>query len=328
MTESARPRKRSPSKLIGLALIVTGGLLLTASVGYFVLSSIAKAQLGNLEKTVAPGTQDTAAPPGWEPATTPTETGARPKYFTSELPSDSQISFLLDASRGSTQVSPIIDEAQTKPASTPTPSQPTPKPGGSAPPLTGPIEPSALQLVDSSLLPKGVGFKPPATRILIPDIGLDSRVTYLRTVVEDNILVWETPKWSVGHMSGTANPGEAGNVVITGHISSPIRGEGAVFKRLPEIPKLLDFGWKVDIILYTAEEKYLYRVTSTKVVAPDQVDIMATTQDPVLTLITCVPDGVYSHRLIVTAKLMYKAPLEQTPLPCAADNPYCGEPKQ
>ncbi len=189
----------------------------------------------------------------------------------------------------------------------------------------GPIDPSSLRGVDPSAMPSGIGVKPPATRILIPAINVDSKATELTTVIEDGILVWQTPKWSVGYHRGTSNPGEVGNVVMSGHIGSPIRGEGSVFKRLPEISDLLGAGWKVDVITYTRDARYLYRVTKTEVVLPEQVDVMATTADPTLTLITCVPDGVYSHRLIVTAKLIATAPLEANPPPCQANNPYCSE---
>jgi sortase (surface protein transpeptidase) len=32
--------------------------------------------------------------------------------------------------------------------------------------------------------------------------------------------------------------------------------------------------------------------------------VLEQTPDPTATLITCVPDGIYSHRLVVTARLV------------------------
>jgi sortase A len=58
------------------------------------------------------------------------------------------------------------------------------------------------------------------------------------------------------------------------------------------------------VIVATDERQFLYQVVETKVVKPDQVSVMDQTSDATATLITCVPDGVYSHRLVVTARLV------------------------
>ena len=54
----------------------------------------------------------------------------------------------------------------------------------------------------------------------------------------------------------------------------------------------------------TDERQYLYRVTAVKTVTPDQVEVLSQTPDATATLITCVPDGIYSHRLVVSAQLV------------------------
>jgi LPXTG-site transpeptidase (sortase) family protein len=137
----------------------------------------------------------------------------------------------------------------------------------------------------------------PAKRLIIPTLGLDSKVIQLGTKLDRRgQLAWETAPFAIGHHRGTAGPGQNGNMVLSGHISSP--GEGAVFHRLPEL--------KVGegVIVATDERQYLYRVVDTKVVTPDEVSVMEPTPDPTATLITCVPDGIYSHRLVVTARLV------------------------
>ena len=88
-----------------------------------------------------------------------------------------------------------------------------------------------------------------------------------------------------------ALPARRVNMVLSGHISSP--NEGAVFHNLPE----LKVGQGV--IIATDERQYLYRVTDVKTVTPDAVSVLDQTPDPTATLITCVPDGIYSHRLVV-----------------------------
>jgi sortase A len=137
----------------------------------------------------------------------------------------------------------------------------------------------------------------PARRIVIPTIGLDSKVIQLGTRLDRNgQIAWETAPFAVGQHKGMAGPGQNGNMILSGHISSP--SEGAVFHSLPE----LQVGQGV--VIATEERQYLYRVTDVKTVTPDQVSVLDQTPDPTATLITCVPDGIYSHRLVVTARLV------------------------
>ena len=137
----------------------------------------------------------------------------------------------------------------------------------------------------------------PARRIVIPTIGVDTKVIQLGTKLDRlGHLAWETAPFAVGQHKGLAGPGQIGNMVLSGHISSP--NEGAIFHRLPEL--------KVGegIIVSTDERQYLYQVVDTKVVTPDEVSVMDQTPDATATLLTCVPDGIYSHRLGISAKLV------------------------
>jgi LPXTG-site transpeptidase (sortase) family protein len=137
----------------------------------------------------------------------------------------------------------------------------------------------------------------PARRIIIPTLGLDSKVIQLGTRLDrKGQLAWETAPFAVGQHKGLAGPGQNGNMVLSGHISSP--NEGGIFHHLPDL--------KVGegIIVTTEERQYLYRVTDVKTVTPDKVEVLDQTSDSTATLITCVPDGIYSHRLVVTAHLV------------------------
>jgi LPXTG-site transpeptidase (sortase) family protein len=137
----------------------------------------------------------------------------------------------------------------------------------------------------------------PARRIIIPTLGLDSKVIQLGTKLDrKGQLAWETAPFAVGQHKGLAGPGQNGNMVLSGHISSP--NEGAIFHHLPDL--------KVGegVIVSTEERQYLYRVTDVQTVTPDKVEVLNQTSDATATLITCVPDGIYSHRLVVTARLV------------------------
>ena len=132
-------------------------------------------------------------------------------------------------------------------------------------------------------------------RLQIPRIELDSKVVPVGTKTDDQgRMLWETAAFAVGHHKGSGLPGENGNVVLSGHISSP--REGAVFNKLPTVEK------GDGIVLSTADRQYLYVVVETKTVTPDQVDVLDPTDQAIVTMITCVPDGIYSHRLIVRAE--------------------------
>lgn len=165
--------------------------------------------------------------------------------------------------------------------------------GGVGEPRT--ILPAEAGLTDEDFREVPLGVKPPATRIRIPKIGLDSNIVELSTRVDGDKLVWETANNAVGHHQGTANPGEGGNAVFSGHISSPVRHEGEIFKHLPEVRH----GDEITLVTDTAEHRY--RVTDMRVVDPNNISAMKRTGVEIVTLITCVPDYVYTHRLVVTA---------------------------
>lgn len=100
----------------------------------------------------------------------------------------------------------------------------------------------------------------------------------------------ETLKYSVGHFKETAMPGEIGNVCIIGHRSYTY---GEFFNRLNEI-EIND-----DMIIEYEGNKYKYKVTEITVVKPEEVSVLDQTEDEEITLITCTPIHVGSHRLIV-----------------------------
>lgn len=104
---------------------------------------------------------------------------------------------------------------------------------------------------------------------------------------------WEALKRGVGQHIGSADPGELGNLVLTGH--DDIYGE--VFRYLDQ----LEVG--DEVIVFTAANSYVYVVTEKMIVAPTYVQVMDATQDAVLTLITCYPYLIDTQRVVVRAEL-------------------------
>ncbi len=141
-----------------------------------------------------------------------------------------------------------------------------------------------------------VGGRPIIGRVRMDSIRVDSAIVQVGLVRKGAGYVWQTADRAVGFHENSAVPGSpAGNSVFSGHISSI--DEGDVFRRLPEIA----VG---DTIRVTIEGTHTYRVSDILVVSPQDSWVMNQTAAPIATFITCVPDGVYSHRLIVVADLM------------------------
>jgi sortase A len=102
----------------------------------------------------------------------------------------------------------------------------------------------------------------------------------------------KTLRRAVGHIAGTALPGRTGNIGIAGH-------RDTFFRPLRNIQSN-------DVItLTTRNGEYRYRVVSTKVVHPDNVAVLNSDGNEVLTLVTCYPFyflGSAPERFIVRAE--------------------------
>jgi sortase A len=129
-------------------------------------------------------------------------------------------------------------------------------------------------------------------RIEIPRLGIRAMV---KEGVDD-----ETLKVAVGHVPGTALPGEPGNIGLAAH-------RDTFFRRLRDVRK-------GDVLtLTTLDGSRSYRVTSTTVVEPDRVDVLARAGGTSrLTLVTCFPFdwvGAAPKRFVVAALASGKAQL-------------------
>jgi len=158
-------------------------------------------------------------------------------------------------------------------------------PGSSFPP-TSEI-PAPYQHLVQGLTPIPIPTPGPeqATYIVISGIDVDALV-----VQGDG---WEELKMGVGHHIGSANPGERGNMVVSGH--NDVFGE--VFRRLGELMP------GDEIIVYAGETPYRYLVREKRIVQPDEVSVMEPTTKATMTLITCYPYLIDTHRLVVIAEL-------------------------
>lgn len=125
--------------------------------------------------------------------------------------------------------------------------------------------------------------------ISIPRIGVDTDVVGGGYTAG----AWDVPRYTAVHYwPVSAYPGTAGNIIIAGHVGY----QGIIFNRLPNVA----VGDEIFVAAGDQNRRYIVRDVLT--LLPDEIWVMAPTPGETLTLITCVPIGVYSHRLIVRAE--------------------------
>jgi sortase A len=135
----------------------------------------------------------------------------------------------------------------------------------------------------------------PETIPMVSDDGLVGRLEITRlglsTIVVEGVGKTDLGR-AVGHIPGTAFPGQGGNVGIAGHRDTHFRPLKGV-----HVNDL--------IVLTTATGEYRYKVVSSEVVSPDAIEVLDPTPDEVLTLVTCYPFyfvGPAPSRFIVRAQ--------------------------
>jgi sortase A len=101
----------------------------------------------------------------------------------------------------------------------------------------------------------------------------------------------KTLRLAVGHIPGTALPGQVGNIGLAGH-------RDTFFRRLRDIRA-------ADVIrVVTPTGTFAYKVDETRVVSPKDTWVLNHTRTPTLTLVTCYPFtyvGTAPKRFIVHA---------------------------
>lgn len=131
-------------------------------------------------------------------------------------------------------------------------------------------------------------------RIRIPRIDLDLPIYHGTS--EATLLA------GVGHLEGTALPigGNGNRSVLTAH-----RGlaSATLFTELPRV-KLDD-----TLTLTVSGETLTYKVVSTQTVAPEQTEkLLPERGRDLVTLVTCTPLGVNTHRILVTGERVHPTP--------------------
>jgi sortase A len=135
----------------------------------------------------------------------------------------------------------------------------------------------------------------PETRLPAYDDGVIGRIEIARLDISAFVMEGtssRTLRRAVGHIEGTALPGQAGNIGIAAH-------RDTFFRPLRNIRES-------DVIVFrTLTGDYHYRVVSAEIVAPDNVSVLDAGTREILTLVTCYPFyfvGPAPNRFVVRAE--------------------------
>jgi LPXTG-site transpeptidase (sortase) family protein len=130
------------------------------------------------------------------------------------------------------------------------------------------------------------GLRP--TRVKIPRIKVDVEVSEGGFAFNS----WDVPRYSAVHYWPVSGfPGGKGNIIMAAHASF----KDYLFYDLPEV------ALNDEVVVSGAGKERKYKVVQILTVPPEASWVMDPSDFELLTLITCVPFGVYSDRLVVRA---------------------------
>ena len=144
-----------------------------------------------------------------------------------------------------------------------------------------------------------LSFPAPEAILRVPRLGIEVPVLEGTSDI--------TLNRGVGHIAGTALPGQPGNIAITGH-------RDGFFRPLKDARE----GDIIEVQRKSQTDRYI--VSKIKIVFPSDTSVLNNTTDSTLTLVTCYPFyfvGAAPQRYIIQASLLAPAPTSTavTPAP-------------
>ncbi len=130
------------------------------------------------------------------------------------------------------------------------------------------------------------------------------RLTVPRLKIKEASVYVDSNDLSKGlvQLSGSAMPGEKGNLFISGHsaLNVFIPGQNAIFAKLTDLKK------DDEIVAIAANAQFVYKVIELKVVDPSDLSVIPAPDDQgrYISLMTCVPPGLNYKRLVVLGKMI------------------------
>lgn len=152
-----------------------------------------------------------------------------------------------------------------------------------------------------------IAIAPLENRIVIPKIGKNIPTVDIPTTSLEN-QDWDALeneiqtalKDGVVHYPGTADPGQVGNVFLTGHSSYYLWDPG---KYKDVFARLHDMEVGDEFTIFWEQDVYHYKIHERKVVPPEETSVLDQPRDKkIATLMTCTPIGTAKDRLILVAE--------------------------
>lgn len=208
---------------------------------------------------------------------------------------------------------PAIESSPTPTVVPVTTERPSPTPSPTPTPSSVPTE-EILSGRESHVTPQPTPDSPPV-RLVIPALDIDTPVVEVGWEIvgtgDDRRSEWQTADYAAGHHINSANPGQRGNVVISGHHNIKGRVFEQISRDVDRNPPRLKPG--SEIYVYAADGRgYVYRVKEVLLLQEvgaseaqrrENARYMDQTEEPTLTLVTCWPMWTNTHRVIVVATL-------------------------
>ncbi len=144
-----------------------------------------------------------------------------------------------------------------------------------------------------------VGTQPPASRLIVPRLGIDVKLDELRVTGSTIASYASGDNPAAGYSTVSANPGERGAIWLFGPT-----GKGShSFSSLSRSGELLSSGKEVLMFVNTAEQHYLYAATHSEVIPASDLRLNSTERATVH-LVVPVPSGLYDHFLVLSGELI------------------------
>jgi sortase A len=142
---------------------------------------------------------------------------------------------------------------------------------------------------------KPQGPRPAEFTISVPRLKIKNA-----KVLVDNLDFYK----NLSHFPGSALPGEVGNSFITGHSVLPQFNDPKNYRAI--FTKLSDLEVGDDVIVEIGGQKFHYTVQYSKVVDPHDLSVLSPISEngKNLTLMSCVPPGTSTKRLVVVTSLI------------------------
>jgi LPXTG-site transpeptidase (sortase) family protein len=157
------------------------------------------------------------------------------------------------------------------------------------------------------LTPNAEGEMPdasPATRLIVPSISVDNIVKYVPYDGQSWMIAGL--RQEIAWMGDTSWPGLGGNTGLAGHVTLRDGSDGPL-RNLSQV-QVGD-----EVIVYTEEKVYTYKVTWISLVGEDALDVIQPQATSQVTLVTCADWSddlkMYMKRLVVIADLQESRPI-------------------